>query len=179
MEEQMTRDDPDSQAAQDLRRLAELKRELDELQAVAYRSAEKAKADKKAVEAQQEEINDFIDEINTPRPLFQGPAPERAPAPAPAPPAPAPPPEDDAWKAEPIDVLTGHGLTAKQVAKLAEADVSTMGDLADVPELTAIKGVGPALAEKIADAAVEFHAARKAAAIDLEPVPEEADIVGD
>jgi hypothetical protein len=45
--------------------------------------------------------------------------------------------------------------------------IKTLGDLSDFTEsgalLTDIQGVGPGKAEKIADAAYEFHTQRKAA----------------
>lgn len=64
-----------------------------------------------------------------------------------------------AWRNEPITVLVAYGATNKDVDKLIEADITTMGLMADCSNLTAIKGIGPAVAERLAKASAAFHEA--------------------
>lgn len=68
------------------------------------------------------------------------------------------------WRDTPIGEAVK--LTDKQIEKLAEADITTVGDLEDVragknrdyQELTDIPGVGKALAEKLEEAVMDFVA---------------------
>lgn len=150
-------------AADDLKRIVALNREILEAKVKENDAHEAYKAAKRHRESLQDEQFDLIQDVSTPRPLLAA-AGARPPAPEP-PPAPAADPGggDDAWRAEPITVLTLHGLTEKQVQKLIEGDVTTLGALADLGDgLTAIKGIGPSLAEKIADAATSYHTTRRA-----------------
>ena len=76
----------------------------------------------------------------------------------------APAPDDSAWRKELLsDVLTRAGFTGKLIEKLADADLATLGELADftaIRRLTDIKGVGEANAEKI-EKALENHWAQR------------------
>lgn len=63
----------------------------------------------------------------------------------------------DEWRDEPITVLIDHGITAKDSDKLIEGGITTLGQLADCKDLTALKGIGAKAAERIADAATSYH----------------------
>lgn len=71
----------------------------------------------------------------------------------------ATPKSNDAWRSEPLSKL--DGLTQKQVDLLDDANIRTIGDLADYcqddrHQLTDFKGIGKAAADKISDALAEF-----------------------
>lgn len=67
------------------------------------------------------------------------------------------PQAEEAWRAMP---LAEAGIAGAMETKLAEADITTIGQLADFTasgcELTEIDGIGPAKAEEIADLLTEF-----------------------
>lgn len=67
------------------------------------------------------------------------------------------PPQEEAWRAVGVDTLDIPNSTIK---KLAEADITTMGQLADYSaagnQLIDIAGIGPAKAEQLEDACLAF-----------------------
>lgn len=89
------------------------------------------------------------------------------------------PVEDTSWRNVPLTEAL-QGIKAAVIAKLAEADLRTVGELQDfvnakgkegyTDPLTLIKGIGAATAEKISQALAEFMARWRAA----HPQPEDA-----
>jgi hypothetical protein len=75
--------------------------------------------------------------------------------------------DPNAWRSVAIDALLDHGVSAKHVEKLRDADITTLGKLADMSAsglswYADIKGIGEAAAEKIQDAAQAWHLANMA-----------------
>lgn len=115
----------DSEAVEDLRQIVALNRRIDEAKLKALKSGEAYKEDKKAVEALQDELNDLIREIATPRPLLDN-QPEAV--------------ED--WRATPLGELAK--LPVEAVDHLwAEHEIQTLGELADAlaDETTSLPGL--------------------------------------
>lgn len=69
--------------------------------------------------------------------------------------------DPDAWRLVTLTAaLEGRGVTDNQIAKLHEADLHTLGDVADYTSadrrLEDIDGIGQVISEKIADALTEY-----------------------
>lgn len=119
---------------------------------------QKASAEKKVLDDKYEELRKLALDRPGFGPLFDNKAEDK---PGNPPPRKAQP-DADAWKATPLDALIPHGVTAKDVEKLAGADVATLGQYqAYVADKTGrglsqwfkdIKGLGQAGADRIADA---------------------------
>lgn len=75
----------------------------------------------------------------------------------------------DGWRDEDVSALCVFGLSDALLTKLDEAGVNTLGDLADFPDLTAIREIGESAAEKIAAAAAAWHAAHRPQSPDEAP----------
>jgi hypothetical protein len=74
------------------------------------------------------------------------------------------PVDPNAWRSVAIDALLDHGVTAKHVEKLHDADITTLGKLADMSAsglswFKDVKGIGEAAADKIQNAAQAWHLA--------------------
>jgi hypothetical protein len=103
----------EAEAADDLRRIVSLNRKVDAAKLKALKSGEVHKEDKKAVEALQDELNDLIHDIATPRPLLTGGK-----------------PRDDEWRSTPLGELAR--LPVEAVDHLwSEHELQTVGDLDD------------------------------------------------
>lgn len=82
-----------------------------------------------------------------------------------------PPQENDGWRQVPIQEAIGDAVSGGTIEKLQEAELTTVGKLADFCEkqgqaghqrpLCTIKGIGEAKAEAIELALVKFHERRK------------------
>ena len=152
------REQPDENLSH-ARRLNRLVRER---RAIWERADKEAKSRKKLFEAAQEELNDFLDALDEELPLFDQ---------KPAVPAAV---EGEEWREEPIAQLVTHGLADSIVQALEEAEILTMGQLADWtkdgkrrPE--DIPGIGPAKAESLGKALEAFwteYMARERAKLD-------------
>lgn len=90
--------------------------------------------------------------------------------------------DDDSWRSVTLDYLD---IPARIVQSLLEATINTLGDLADFTtsgkKLTEIKGIGKAAAEKITEAAEDYHRERLASqgATEVEAVEPTIDEVAD
>lgn len=150
----------ESEADETLREIREMTAEIEEASADHYRKNESAKAAKKRVESLTADLIAFIRKSNEKLPLFDG-------KPVPPPPAEAPA-EDQSWREVPIDTLSLEcGLSESIVNKLVEAEITTIGKLADWTKsekrLTDIAGIGGAKAEAIEGAMDKFWGARPVA----------------
>jgi predicted flap endonuclease-1-like 5' DNA nuclease len=141
-----------------LRRIFASAARVRERRSVYEDAAARAKGAKKALEAEQEEHETLLSELEREAaaeheslPLF--PADTAAPE----------PPADDAWRHTPLADL---GLPPAIVETLTEAELTTFGQLADWTaagkELTDIPRIGPAKAEKIEDAFFAYWSGRVA-----------------
>lgn len=128
-----------------------VKAEIDmERQHASYKSA---KAHVEELKEERDQLYSELTETLSDRPLFRDKEPEASKAPD----EPKVAAVATEWRQEPISVLLSHGATQKDIDKLIEADVKDLGALADCPDLTAIRGIGPAAADRIADAAANYH----------------------
>ena len=138
--------------------LREMNAEIDAAAADHHQKSEAAKAAKKRVESLQADLNEFIRRSNEKLPLFDG----KAVSP------PAAETSDETWREVPIDTLSLEcGLSESIVNKLVEAEITTIGKLADWTKsekrLTDIAGIGGAKAEQIEAAMDKFWGSRPAA----------------
>jgi predicted flap endonuclease-1-like 5' DNA nuclease len=152
---------PADPAPDRLRRIFASAARVRERRSVYEDAAARAKGAKKALEAEQEEHETLLSELEREAaaeheslPLF--PADTAAPE----------PPADDAWRHTPLADL---GLPPAIVETLTEAELTTFGQLADWTaagkELTDIPRIGPAKAEKIEEATEDFWARRNSSAV--------------
>lgn len=124
-----------------------------------------AKADHDdAVAALQQTIRNCRANKHLDLPLFAGPKLTEA--------EPVPEPDDDAWRSQPLAVI--DGLKSKTIQALGDADIETLGQLADYSNsgrlIGDIKGIGPAAVEEITGATDAYWADRKAAAEDAKAI---------
>ena len=123
-----------------------------ELHANHLETAETAKHAKKAWEAAAESLQLMIARLAEKLPLFDRDPPAETSK------------SDEPWRETHVDVLTNHGLSPAIVAALVEAELGTIGAIADWTatdkKLTDIPRIGAAKAEKIEAALDLFWAAQ-------------------
>ena len=146
--------------------------------------AEAAKTAKKRMEAAQDAVSKFLDDLENPTPRLPFKAePESVPpidAASPSTPddVAITPPEDgeaykvvendERWRLVPIADLKQYGIKPGDIKKLAEATppITTMGELADYTangekQLKDIPGIGEAARDRITDAVIGWHEANR------------------
>jgi len=129
--------------------LCKLRREVSDLEREHESDKAQAAASKKLLENKQREFFTAFDDTLNPKPLFDA--------------------ADADWRDVPLsEAIGGHeGVTVSLLGKLGEAELKTVGELADYlnadggrMRLTSIKGVGEAKAEAIEQGLEEFWARR-------------------
>ncbi len=137
--------------------ISEIESQCMELESIALRDAEIAKASKKNLESRIADLRRTIRKFNEKLPLLDGKEPQEGSATAStdAPPSPE-------WADVAVDILITHGVSMAISNKLADAGIETLGQLAawndGTKNLTDIPGIGQAKADKIRDALEGFWA---------------------
>jgi len=162
--------------------LMELRAEAREAEAEWTEKDRIAKAAKKAMEAANDAVNSFIDDLGNPTPRLKfGDDSQADPlagdGPSEAEPVPVAPSEDggdyaiqeedERWRMVKFADMTGFGITAGDVRKLEGAypPLVTMGDMVDWMKgnehrrLTDLDGIGEATADRISDCMIKWHEA--------------------
>jgi hypothetical protein len=138
-----------------LAELREFSRRIFEKRLRAEDASEAAKRAKKALEAEQDQLEDFLRRMDDP---MQARLPLADPeANGQADPEPDPADESDEWRSVALVGLMPYGLTAALIGKLADASIETIGQLVDYTadgkkRLIDIRGIGEGKALTISDA---------------------------